>query len=425
MLDKGYKQFFGNLQSFLDILSAKEDAVGGRSRHIVPADTRDNWLDQLGNSHPPPATPVNLPRGKLLWEVQANSTRTYVTSFRWTVEACFARDWGWAMTGSRGEIPQQLLGTYNKQPTPQAPKIFVRNAAHHQIMSDFATPISEAYELPNNVTYEDIGKQMAERIELLNWLDSFRTGSPSPFHRSNIFSKPTIRDRQLGLLGNPGGVTLVNCLDPNETGFPAVLPAEFTEFCTGPYLSGIARSYVSLYRVKELERSNQQYVNLAHYHQSRSQLSLNIEGWYFDQMEPPLNWNGVWPGANHPNQNPWQPVRILTIPHIPSRYTSNVSHTVVLAYVPNAWPLLFPARGYKSNSLHRIQMFICGPRVPGKCKVGARTASPCAHVAAGVYICGVLGHNPGLFKTTWRQINYVDAAQDLSHTNDVLSGLVS
>lgn len=121
----------------MDILSAKEDAVGGRSRHIVPADTRDNWLDQLGNSHPPPATPVNLPRGKLLWEVQANSTRTYVTSFRWTVEACFARDWGWAMTGSRGEIPQQLLGTYNKQPTPQAPKIFVRNAAHHQIMSDY------------------------------------------------------------------------------------------------------------------------------------------------------------------------------------------------------------------------------------------------------------------------------------------------
>ena len=74
------------------------------------------------------------------------------------------------MTGSRGEIPQQLLEPCNTPPTPQVPKIYKINAVHHQIVADFATPAAEVYELPPNVSHADIGRQMLDRLELKNWL---------------------------------------------------------------------------------------------------------------------------------------------------------------------------------------------------------------------------------------------------------------
>ena len=85
------------------------------------------------------------------------------------------------MTGGRDEIPQQLMEPYGKQPTPQVSKIFIVNAAHHQFVYDFATPVSETYRLPPNVSPDDIGRQMVIRLELHNWLDPRRTGLPSPF----------------------------------------------------------------------------------------------------------------------------------------------------------------------------------------------------------------------------------------------------
>ena len=209
---------------------------------------------------------------------------------------------------------------------------------------------------------------------------------------------------------------MVNCLNTNQTHFPQMTLPELNEFCSGPYLANLAPSYVSSYRHKEVER-NQAYLNLANYHHDRSQLSQTIDGWMFDQVLPPRNWHGVWPA--------WQPVRILVIPGIPSRYTASQSHTVVLAYVPDNWPLVSPAPGFKSQSSQRIQMYICGPRMPGKCKTGARTCSCCAHVATGVYICGVLAHNPALFRTKWREINYVDAGRAPAYTTDILTGLAS
>ena len=424
LLDKGFKQYFGIHQSFLDALTALEVRVGGRVKHFLPADPGDDWFDRIGQSHPPPITPPNLDRGKLLWEVQANSTRVFCTAHRWLAEANFARDWGCKMTGSRGEIPQQLLEPYGNPPTPQVPKIFVINAVHHQLVANFANPAAEVYELPVNVSHADIGRQMLDRLETVNWLDPLRTGAPSPFTRPNLFSRPTQLELRQALLQQNRGVRLVDCLDHNRTHFPQLTPAELNEFCTGPYLADLAPSYVSSYRFKELER-NPAYLNLANYHQDRRQLSQSIEGWMFDQILPPNNWNGVWPGTIIPNTIPWQPVRILVVPGIPSRYTASLSHTVVIAYVPDNWPLVSPAPGYKSQASQRVQMYVCGPRVPGKCKTGARTSSCCAHVAAAVYICGVLAHNPGLFRTKWRNINYVDAGRPTAYTTDILTGLAS
>ena len=428
LFDKGFKQYFGNNLSFLDALTAIEVGVGGRVKHFLPSDPNDDWFDRIGQSHPPPLTPPNMDRGKLLWEVQANSTRCFCTAHRWPVEANFGRDWGVEMTGSRGEIPQQLLEPCNTPPTPQVPKIYKINAVHHQIVADFATPAAEVYELPPNVSHADIGRQMLDRLELKNWLDPLRTGLPSPFSRPNLFSKPTQVELRHGLLLPQGqGVRMVNCLDPNVTYFPQLSLPELNEFCAGPYVADLAPSYVTSYRYKELERNQQAYLNLATYNQDRAQLSQNIDGWMFDQILPPRNWYGVWPGTTTPNTVPWQPVRILAIPGIPSRYTSSQSHTVVLAYVPDNWPLVNPAPGFISASIQRIQMGICGPRVPGKCKTGARTCSCCAHVGTAVYICGVIGHSPALFKSKWRNINYIDAStgRAAAHTTDLLAGLAS
>ena len=147
----------------------------------------------------------------------------------------------------------------------------------------------------------------------------------------------------------------------------------------------------------------------------------------FDQIQPPRNWFGIWPGATVANTIPWQMCRILVIPKIPSRYVRNQSHTAILAYVPDNWQLLVPAPGFKSQVNKRLLMYICGPRVRGKCKSGARTSGCCAHVATAAYVCGVLAHHPGLFKSTWREINYVDAGtgQIEEHTASLFTGLAS
>ena len=69
LFDKGFKQYFGNQQSFLDSLTALENGVGGRVRHFVPADSGDDWFDRHGKAHPPPVLPPNMVRGALLWDL--------------------------------------------------------------------------------------------------------------------------------------------------------------------------------------------------------------------------------------------------------------------------------------------------------------------------------------------------------------------
>ena len=51
------------------------------------------------------------------------------------------------LSGSRGEIPKQLLEPYGKHPTPQVPEIYVVNAVHHQLVADYGTPVHEVYPL--------------------------------------------------------------------------------------------------------------------------------------------------------------------------------------------------------------------------------------------------------------------------------------
>ena len=133
----------------------------------------------------------------------------------------------------------------------------------------------------------------------------------------------------------------------------------------------------------------------------------------------------------HTGSTPW-PVggyRILTIPGIPSRYSAASTHTVVLAYIPTSRAVVQPSVGYKSQELQRIGMFICGPRitgpVAGRCRIGARVSTPCAHVITGIYAAGVVAHQPQLFRSTWRSHHYLDCAvnRPMSWSTDMVTGL--
>ena len=88
---------------------------------------------------------------------------------------------------------------------------------------------------------------------------------------------------------------MVDCIDANVTDFPRLTIEDLHEITTSPYLVSLAPSYVSSYRYKELEQTGH-YLNLQQFHADRSQLSLSISGWMFDQLQMPNNWYGVWPG---------------------------------------------------------------------------------------------------------------------------------
>ena len=153
---------------------------------------------------------------------------------------------------------------------------------------------------------------------------------------------------------------MVNCLNTNQTGFPQLTLNELKELSGGPYTVNLAPSYLSSYRVRQADTLA--YINLATYHQQRTQALVNMPGWVFDQQAVPNNWFGVWPGCTTQNVKPWEPIRIMVLPKIPSRYKSNCDHSVSVAYVPSHLPVQHPTPGFSTQNLQRIKMWFCGPR---------------------------------------------------------------
>ena len=288
-----------------------------------------------------------------------NSTRMFCTAHRGCSERGFASDWQHKITGGRYQIPRQYLDRYNKPPTPDVSVIHVLIALHFAIQDMTATPTTEVNCMPDGVSLADVYRGGLERIEWINWLDPLRTGEPSPFHRPNLFAGPSVRELNLGWRNN-GGVRLVNIFNPVQTGFPVLTTQQMNEFCGGPYLVHLARSYLSSARVKAADRLA--YIDLATHHRERRRSNQYMMGFVFDQLLPPHNWFGIWPGCTVANTEPWQPVRILVLPKLPSRYKANCEHTVVIAFVPEDLTLRHPTPGFSCESLQRIRMWICGPR---------------------------------------------------------------
>ena len=113
---------------------------------------------------------------------------------------------------------------------------------------------------------------------------------------------------------------------------------------------------------------------------------------------------------------------------LPLRYTMNERHTAALAYVPAmvpanphprpgiaaraqptpGWVMGVPAPYTHSPEVSRIHNWCCGPRHNNKCIPGARTAYPCAHSMAAMFMAGTLAWNPAEFHSTWANYHLVD-----------------
>jgi hypothetical protein len=190
-------------------------ATGGRVRFYFPLDQGDGYCDMNGVLFPPPVVPIGRNVGKLQFEVQANTSRVFCTMHRSCVEGAFARDYQWQLTAGREAAEQQYLEPYGQAPCPQVPLLAVIQLVHAAIMFDFAKPRREVFALPAGVSHADVGRIALQRLPLLNWLDDFRTGRPSPFLKPNLFARPTLADLAQGLLGRLGELSTFQCICQN------------------------------------------------------------------------------------------------------------------------------------------------------------------------------------------------------------------
>ena len=65
-------------------------------------------------------------------------------------------------------------------------------------MKDFGTPVAEIFELPPNVSHDDNGRQMLERLGLPNWLDPHRN-----VYQVGFSGRTSLQDQHL--LSKEGG----------------------------------------------------------------------------------------------------------------------------------------------------------------------------------------------------------------------------
>ena len=145
-------------------------------------------------------------------------------------------------------------------------------------MNDFILTIQDQFAVPSNevemsaaITLAEMSRGGLARITELNWLNPLRTSAPSPFHRADIFARPTAAELALGWQ-NIGGVRIVNCLNPALTGFPSLIEEDIKELGGGPYLISLAKRYLTSYRISVVQ--NQPYVNLLNYHNDRRQANF-------------------------------------------------------------------------------------------------------------------------------------------------------
>ena len=146
----------------------------------------------------------------------------------------------------------------------------------------------------------------------------------------------------------------------------------------------------------------------------------NVPCYIFDQHNPPVNYDPARFG-------PWEPVRVLMVPEIPSKHTGNKQYKVVIMYVPTSMPIVVNNwMGYRQYETIRIKAVCCGPSQANCCPVGDRTASPCSHGGACLFAGCCLAHNPQLYKSTHSTLNMMDPGTGLpvQYHVDLLAGSI-
>ena len=422
LMDLGYKGWFVNQQAtFTDTLDQINIQQQGRVNYRFPPSSRDRWYNSQGIQQPPPVplAGVNSPPTPLL-EVSANSGCIFCTKFRGAAEWVFLRVWQDRILGRGDKIWHQYLEEYGKPPAPHTPKIMVLLQNHLALSHQFKKPHSPMFELPPGITRKNIGEMLIGRLELHNFLDPLRTNLG--WLRNDIFGRTLQAER----VRNGGVVREGNAMDRRFTQFPIISSAMINEMGGGSYQASLTRQYTTAFRRTEVTQQAGPWVDIDTFHQLREQPLQDLPCSTFDQVQPPLGWIG-----------PWQPIRIMRISDIPSRFTNAGRHCVIIAYVPDhvpadpnqnlpalpGWHLQYPGLGYCSQELQRIIMFCCGPRacVRHICPIGARTVVPCGHTLFCVYAAGLLSHDPGAFVTTHQRVNYIDVANPIDFNEELWS----
>ena len=74
--------------------------------------------------------------------------------------------------------------------------------------------------------------------------------------------------------------------------------------------------------------------------------------------------------------------------------------------------------------MENILNWVCGPRSANACDPGARTAYPCSHNLAAIYMAGLVARDRAAFHTTYDEINLLDCgARDQAFNAEVASAL--
>ena len=425
--DKGLKRYLHRPgQSFEDMMDTISQQSNGLVLFRRPLDAGDDYYDPDGDMHPPPLRHPQAPQNanSLLMALQANAC-SQSGKVRYSIENYHATMYHRKSTGVKETVDQALLdpvgvGVSGLVTTPQTPKISLLIDANIGLHYLYGKAQTTSFELPPHINrYSEIGNMTRERMWMSNWLDPLEIGLPSPFIRTDLFLPPRGPELRAALL-MVGGVRMVNVLNPNDTNFPNVPVSHMNELGCGPFLPGRVRGYVTEMQGRISDQLP--YLGLANFDFVRRQAPVFLPGWLFEQIQRPPGWNAQLYG-------PWEPVSVLAVPGIPSRYKSGTvhDHISVIAYVPANRVLVNPAVGFLSPPLQRIKMVLCGPRKNGMCKLGARLSPPCVHNHTGVFLAGVLANNPGAHRSTFKCLHTVDAGINLrpaGYTFDVIQGLI-
>ena len=201
--------------------------------------------------------------------------------------------------------------------------------------------------------------------------------------------------------------------------FPRIPHRELTMLTVGSYHIKIGPQYLTdlrYYEVQELINQFQMhdFIDWDWYDTLMSVLPDETVVWYYDQMIQPQNWNVARHGQ-------WFARRLVLL-KIPGRHSSNTSHKVVLAFIPNDWnlPSNFENKyGFHQQGLDRLVEYACVDRA---CPVGFRTNSCCAHVCAAVMFLGLYAHDHTTVQSVRKPLHWLDIKHPRGLNRDMLPG---
>ena len=195
--------------------------------------------------------------------------------------------------------------------------------------------------------------------------------------------------------------------DSADLEFPTIAQRNITMVTIGSYHIRISKRYLTDIRQKEIsdfidENLEDGSIDWDNYDCLMAALPDSVPIHFIDQTDEPEGWDEQLFG-------PWFARRLLFV-GIPSMHSPSKMHKVVIAYIPDSWPLPSGFRnrlGFTQDGLKRIVEFAC---VGKDCRVGYRLNGSCAHVTAALLLVSVYGKDENSFESTYKPLHLIDVA---------------